>query len=70
MLNFFENPCLTPSYRLELIMDYVERRNTKNSFSISKRGNKLILKNKKKSFKVSSYISNQQLDNILGELNE
>lgn len=70
MLNFFENICLTPSYRLELIMNYVERRNKKNSFSISKRGNKLILKNKKKSFKVSSYISNQQLDNIIGELND
>lgn len=70
MLNFFENICLTPSYRLELIMSYIERRNMKNSFSVSKRGNKLILKNKKKSFEVSSYISNQQLDNIIGELNE
>ena len=70
MLNFFENPCLTPSYRLELIMNYIERRNTKNNFSMYKRGNKLILKNKKKSFEISSYISNQQLDNIIGDLNE
>ena len=70
MLNFFENPCLTPSYRLELIMNYIERRNAKNNFSMYKRGNKLILKNKKKSFEISSYISNQQLDNIIGDLNE
>lgn len=68
MLNFFENPCLTPNYRLELINEYINR-NNKTGFKVSKRGNKLILKNKKKSFEVSSYISNTLLDKILGELN-
>lgn len=70
MNNFFENPCLTPSYRLELITNYIEKRNIKNNFSISKRGNRLIIKNKKKSFEISSYISNKLLDKILGELND